>query len=435
MDKLIEDYSNQSSSVLNDTLFRELANGFYQAEGSLSAIYRNLNSHIVTPNMSLVQNVSDSCLEFFVRLYIALGKTGSLSVKTSENGNLYIQYSTSSWDTILNVWIPYFNLVQGSKYISFHAIKHLYALNKLNDSNSIRESILIGYNINKGKYKVSLMDKLSAVGVSTLTADYKLNFTVKKVPLTLMFFLGLLLGDGYVSVRLRTTDTVIVIIPTIVVTQKYHEHNLQVLNDIKDLLKGLGVSSRVLTVSRLREISSYLPDVSINSNNKSVEESNVVLIIEGLDEVLNKFLPLVSAHSQLFFWKSSQFNLLFEVNKFTSVNAHLLLEGLKLLVKSIYTFPVDRKTSLDDIIKHINNLIEKRNSKSFSGYYYIVIEKDPKGKHIGYRVKLPSFMNLTPKSKLFTIDPCKPESALPAALLYRDHTIKNWLDNICTSEV
>jgi len=96
LDKLIEDYSNQSSSVLNDTLFRELANGFYQAEGSLSAIYRNLNSHIVTPNMSLVQNVSDSCLEFFVRLYIALGKTGSLSVKTSENGNLYIQYSTSS---------------------------------------------------------------------------------------------------------------------------------------------------------------------------------------------------------------------------------------------------------------------------------------------------------------------------------------------------
>jgi hypothetical protein len=421
IDRLIESYSNQSSSISNDSLFRELANGFFQAEGSLSATYRNLNSHIVTPNISLTQNVSTSCLEFFVRLYIALGKTGSLYVKASENGNLYIHYSTTSWDAVLNFWIPYFNLIQGTKYISFKAIERLYELNKLKDYDSIRESILIGYNINKGKYKVSLKDKLSAVGVNTLNAEYKFNFGVNKIPLTLIFFLGFILGDGYISVRLRITNTGIAIIPIIVVSQTYNEYNLQILNNINILLSSLGVSSQVIKVSRLREI-------SIGSSNKTIRESNAILKIEGIDQVLNKFLPLVSAHSEFFFWKSTQFNLLFEVNKFISTNVHLLLEGLKILVESIYAFPVDRKTSLDSIIKHINKLIGYRNSKSTSGYSYIIVERDFEGSIRAYRVKLPSFMDLTPKSKLFTINSCKPDDALAAALLYRDTTIKNWLD-------
>jgi hypothetical protein len=53
IDRLIKNYSNQSSSILNNNLFRELANGFFQAEGSLSATYRNINSHIVSPNFNI----------------------------------------------------------------------------------------------------------------------------------------------------------------------------------------------------------------------------------------------------------------------------------------------------------------------------------------------------------------------------------------------
>ncbi len=89
--------------------------------------------------------VSDfSSLDFFVRLFIALDKTGTINIKVKDSGDLFLDYSTSNWDTILNIWIPYFNQVQGNKYYSFKAIVRIYELNKLKDVNSIKENILLG---------------------------------------------------------------------------------------------------------------------------------------------------------------------------------------------------------------------------------------------------------------------------------------------------
>jgi hypothetical protein len=65
------------------------------------------------------QNLNPKSLEFLLNLWHVLGRTGSLTLIKNKNGKLVIRLSTENWDTILNIYAKYFNLIYGEKYIAF----------------------------------------------------------------------------------------------------------------------------------------------------------------------------------------------------------------------------------------------------------------------------------------------------------------------------
>jgi hypothetical protein len=67
-------------------IFRQVANGVFQAEGSVTGKFLSPSSHYFQPQLSISQNVSDASLRFMVSLYYALSEIGSIRVTlTSSN--------------------------------------------------------------------------------------------------------------------------------------------------------------------------------------------------------------------------------------------------------------------------------------------------------------------------------------------------------------
>ena len=81
-----------------------------------------------SPVFVVNQNLTTKSLEFFLILWHVLGRTGSLTLIKNKNGKLVIRLSSENWDTILNIYAKYFNLIFGEKYIAFQklsTIRHL----------------------------------------------------------------------------------------------------------------------------------------------------------------------------------------------------------------------------------------------------------------------------------------------------------------------
>lgn len=159
-----------------------------------------------------------------VTLYYALSETGSLRVSLTSGNKWNISLVTESWRNIFETWIPYFNQVTGAKYSAFQILVKLQHLNTLNTSLAAWESIHLAYSLSGGfpRFKLSLKEKLNAV---TLIADMEfgpvsLPSNDNPVALTLPFFFGMYLGDGYAFVRLRTTETSLLVIPVFSIGQK-----------------------------------------------------------------------------------------------------------------------------------------------------------------------------------------------------------------------
>lgn len=70
------------------SIFKQVVNGFYQAEGSLSVSFLNNTSSLVSPFMSFTQNVSDSSLRFLVMLQRILG-VGTIRLSVTSAGKLH----------------------------------------------------------------------------------------------------------------------------------------------------------------------------------------------------------------------------------------------------------------------------------------------------------------------------------------------------------
>ncbi len=159
-----------------------------------------------------------------ITLYYALSETGSIRVSLTSGNKWNISLVTESWKDILKTWIPYFNQVTGAKYCAFQILAKLQHLNTLNTPHAAWESIHLAYSLSGGipRFKLSLKEKLNAV---TLIADMKfspvsLPSSDNPVALTFPFFFGLYLGDGYDFVRLRTTETSLLVIPIFPIGQK-----------------------------------------------------------------------------------------------------------------------------------------------------------------------------------------------------------------------
>lgn len=82
---LLDSIDNFDPSALLGTSeeFQQVANGLFQAEGSITA---RLRGSAVKPLLSLGQALSPESLLFFTRLWFAVGKAGTLHLVLSDNG-------------------------------------------------------------------------------------------------------------------------------------------------------------------------------------------------------------------------------------------------------------------------------------------------------------------------------------------------------------
>jgi hypothetical protein len=244
------------------------------------------------------------------------------------------------------------------------------------------------------------------------------------VALTFPFFLGMYLGDGYASVRLRITNTGLLIIPILTIGQKLNSDGRVLLKRLSEMLSTLGVKVLVNEVSRTKEYSG-----------ESYDASTVVLTIEGLENVFESLFPLLLSLKDYWFWKEEQLNMFFNVEKYYAVKGHRLIPGLTNLVTYIFSVPnlVDnekRKVTLSMCLDAIKNMEIMKNNRSTAGYYMIASELAQSGVLV-YRVRFPSFMFEVRKSFIFNTSDLGSDGALKAAVAFRDSTINSWLrDNI-----
>jgi hypothetical protein len=425
LQSLIANYTSPSLSF--STLFRQVANGFFMAEGSITGTFRSQNSHWFKPYMSLSQNVSDASLSFFVILFFALNQTGSFRFTVTSAGNLHITLVTYSWDNIINIWIPYFNMVYGIKYNAFICMQRIFILNSINTLEAAWESVHLAYALsrNAGQFLLSLPAKLLAVGcVPGALPVPSTTFLPNNTPITLAYVLGFFLGDGHCWVRFRMRDTSLLIIPLFIITQKLSEVNLIILGQMKTLLNSLGISAQVISVARTKQI-----------NGKAIDASEARLVIEGLTSVLSQLLPQLLALQPFFFWKAPQLNVLVGVARYVTVSAHLLIPGLESLVRYLFSThsvigDTDNRVSLSTIISFISTtMLDAANARTTTGHFMVNAEMSKHNSKL-YRVRLPAFMNPKPKSKVFNVNSYGSASrALDDAIAYRDAAIKSWLSD------
>ena len=166
------------SDKSSDKDFCLLANGFWQAEGSIWGTFRSdLNFY---PVCSANQYLTEESVNFFLILDNALSNKGSFSITLNKWGKFVIVYKLSGWDTFFSTFVPYFYMLYGAKFQAILKLKKIYELKNYikNTSDNMSKVLLVSlvYSLtaHSRRYKISLEDKL-------LSLDLDLDL-LKKLP-------------------------------------------------------------------------------------------------------------------------------------------------------------------------------------------------------------------------------------------------------------
>lgn len=78
------------------TVFREVINGMFQAEGYIGGRFRKLDSYDTKPQIAFSQLVSEQSLKFIVIAYRALRNTGTFRITVTSTRKFHIILVTHS---------------------------------------------------------------------------------------------------------------------------------------------------------------------------------------------------------------------------------------------------------------------------------------------------------------------------------------------------
>lgn len=293
---------------------------------------------------------------------------------------------------------------------------------------NIRTILILAYSLvptfagEGGGKRFSLIDKLKAV-LNEVLDEKKLglvlnNYPENNLPLNILFLLGMILGDGNFSIRIRDTGKGLWFIPLFRIYQKNTLINKKLLDNIENFLKGFAIKSHITMTKENGRL--------------------LCLSIEGKASV-KAFYCLLYEHSKWFFWKKIQFSPLDKYLILSSVAAKHWKTGQLVLLREIYyskAFPKIKnnyeflRTKLEIYSK---NRLEETIQQSIGiegitkeDLFYISMSKDK-----SWLVTLPTAFKIKPKSKYFffkTYEDNK-DKALRAAIGYRDNSLNNWLIN------
>lgn len=161
-------------------------------------------------------------------------------------------------------------------------------------------------------------------GNPTPTTVFTDNFQVP----SLLFLLGLWLGDGTFSIRIRLVSARkgnIWLIPIIRLTQLDSPMNQHLFNMFKAGVKALGVSSHSQP-DKLRGM--------------------LTLAVEGNTNVFPILNTLFSQHIHFMYWKYPQLEMLHKYSIFVKSGIHSTHIGLIAMLEMIYSYPSERDHSL-----------------------------------------------------------------------------------------
>lgn len=215
--------------------------------------------------------------------------------------------------------------------------------------------------------------------------------------MNLLFFLGLLLGDGSFLIRLRRTQKGVLIIPIVWFSQKNWEANNSLFDAIIRLLNLYNIP-----------FSQY-------------QKKERIIIIEGINNVLFNFLPLLKQYSHFWYWKSTQLQLFLILAFYLKSGAHHIQQGLLLILNIIYSFPHNRKEDLNYWNTLIKFRFNNQGLKSKSGYQGIRVHSNNQSGISAWKVVFSSELKPKLPSKIFPFKHYQNKNdALIAAKNYRD---------------
>jgi hypothetical protein len=224
-------------------------------------------------------------------------------------------------------------------------------------------------------------------------------------PLSVLFILGFLLGDGNFAIRIRDSKKGVWFIPIIRLEQKYTLDNVNLLKKIVEFLNKLDTEAR---------ISQY---------EKSHSSTHIVLTIDNKVSVCN-FVNVIKQHRELFFWKQEQIELIIKSFIIISVAARHWKESQIALLRLLYNkIENNLKFSFDYWVKRLDELYAERKKSSTLNEFYITMSKNR-----AWAVNLPVALKIKPKTKYFffkTFNESKDE-ALNAAIDYRNAQLNKW---------
>jgi hypothetical protein len=304
--------------------FQQVANGVFQAEGSISAYIRGT---LIKPLFTLGQALSPGSLAFFVRLWHTVGKAGTLRLVLSADNRWILRLDSQSWTHILGVFTNYFCFVYGEKFIGFRKLAAIY---RIGNSSASLEVFKLVYSLTttSSQRLLSLPVFLASVGIeydgnsnpSTVFTD---NFQVP----SLLFLLGLWLGDGTFSIRIRLVAARkgnLWLIPTIRLAQLNSAMNQHLFDMFAAGVKALGVSSHA----------------------RADKRGMLDVVLEGSTNVLPIIDTLFTQHIHFLYWKYPQLEMLYKYSVFVKSGIHSTHIGLIAILEMIYSYPSERDHSL-----------------------------------------------------------------------------------------
>lgn len=409
-------YKNNFNSLTFNNVkeFRELVNGFWQAEGYIGGIFRSeLNFY---PLCTATQLLSKQSIEFFLRLDKDLSNKGSFSITLNSMSKFVLVYRLSGWDTFFSTFVPYFNMLYGAKYKAIFKLKRIYELKNLIKKNSslAHNKVLLVRTVysltaHSPRYKLSIEEKLISLNLNPelLKELPEYSYPENNISLSFLFILGFFIGDGTLHLKLEWKDknSTIAIIPLFNIIQSNVESNKQVMGKMTEVLNNLGLKA------------------SLSKDNKVF-----TLTVKGIKNVFYSLLPLLKEHSHFLYWKIDSLNLLVWVKQLVKSGGHHTYFGLKALIIKLYSSVNERLTSEEVWMDRLEIWLKTASSRRAWGEQYITPIYTPNKVIRGWQVRFPITLKLPKSNKAFMVSTSGgQEKAFALAVQYRDKIIFDWI--------
>ena len=284
-----------------------VANGFFQAEGHISC---RIRGKYFSPVFVVNQNLTAKSLEFFLILWHVLGRTGSLTLIKNKYGNIVIRLSSENWDTILNIYANYFQLIYGEKYIAFQkllTIRHLTSNQLRLDPSSLALATNIVYSLSEHgtERKLSLSEQLSLFCISPTNIDVP-NYTDNDNKVSIFFIIGMILGDGTLHLRLRKSDKgSIWLIPALFLPQLKNKYSVHFFSILEDFFKSFAI--KVHTINNAKD-SETIDILSSNANLDNNIKEMTILTVESIHSMFEKLISMLKPYSHYFIVNMTNMN-------------------------------------------------------------------------------------------------------------------------------
>ena len=390
------------------------------------------------PNLFFIyQKEKEKSLEFFLTLWHLLGRNGSLTIVKNKYGRIVIRLTSENWDTILNIYAKYFNLIYGEKYIAFQKLSTIRRLTtnqlKLDPSSlSLATHIVYSLSANGTDRKLSLSEQLNLFCLSPTNIEipiYTDNFNKTSI----LFIIGFILGDGTLHLRLRNSEQgSIWLIPALFLPQLKNKYNDHFFTILENVFKSLDISAYTINNAKDSEMTEILnSSTKVGTTKKNIKEMTI-LTVESIQSIFEKLLPVIKPYSHYLYWKFDQFELMSRVALLVNAKAHLTLYGFKTILEIIYSYPNKRNHAKKFWIEIIESWFKSRANETKSGENNIQAVSGRgmlKDRVVAWKCVFPNNSKIKSRQFGFTNN-TESRIALEQAIKYRDISIKSWVDSL-----